>query len=294
MKSNKVFQFLIFLFLLILLLNSSYNYILNNFIIKTEILQETTYHKGYDTTAYIFYNEVLLKARNEGTFKPLVNEGDRIGRQQPLGQIGSRTHLSPISGIVSYKYDKLEEASDPFESSSFNLQAIKEFHSDFDNSDKDYYLEGEIVLKIRDNLAKAKIYLELPIDSFKEPIKEGEIIKLKLVNEEDPLRARVTNLKGLGQKAILLLEFIDSPEETSRFEEVKIITEEIKTYLVPQKALVKKNDSIGLYQVSKGLLIFKEINFLGQDEDHVFTDSFDRVTEIISNPRFAREGRYIR
>lgn len=294
MKANKVFQFVLFIFLLIFLLNSSYNFILNTFIIKTEILQETTYLKGYDTSAYIFFNERLVKANSDGIFKPSVIEGQRVGNKQVLGHLAGKEVLSSMSGVVSFKYDKLEEADNPFDSSTFNLEAIKEFNTDFDNSKKESYLQGEILLKITDNLVKGKIYLELPIDSFKEPIKEGEIIKFKFSDDENPLRGQVINLKGIGQKAILLLNFLDNPTNPKRVEEVKIITEEIKTYLIPQKAIVNKDGKTGVYQVSKGLIVFKEINSLEIEDGHIFTDSFTSASEIISNPRFVSEGRYIR
>lgn len=293
MKFNKLFQFILFVFLLIFLLNSSYNYILNTFIIKTEILQETTYLKGYDTSAYIFSKEGLVKANTDGVFKPGVSEGQRVGKKQVLGHLAGKEVLSPVSGIVSFKYDKLEEADNPFESSTFNLEAIKEFNTVFDNSNKESYLQGEILLKISDNLDKGKVYLELPITSFKEPIKEKDIIKLKFTDDDTPLKAQVTDLKGIGQNAILLLNFLDRPTNPARIEEVKIITDEIKTYLIPPKAIVDKDGRTGVYQVSKGMVVFKEINILEED-GYIFTDSFTSASEIISNPRFVSEGRYIR
>ncbi|MDD4343702.1 MAG: HlyD family efflux transporter periplasmic adaptor subunit [Eubacteriales bacterium] len=294
MKVNKVFQFVIFLFLLIFLVNSAYNYILNNFIIKTEVIKEGLLLKGYDTQAFIFGNETLIKAESNGPVTLLVTEGQRISKRYPIASSAGQNILSPVSGVVTFKYDKLEEYGDPFESTTFNFEEIKLNYSQEDSSAKKDFLKGDVILKIQDNLVKPKLYLELPISNFKEPLQINQVLSLKFPEEEKPLRLTITKLKGLGQNALIILEFLDMPEKYNRIQDVKIISEQIKTFMIPKKSLTTFNGKEGIYTVVKGLINFKEISIIGEEEEYYLTDSLSTTTEIVSNPRFASEGKYIR
>ncbi len=294
MKMNKVFQFLIFLFLLIFLVNSAYNYILNNFLIKTEVIKEGVLLKGYDTQGFIFGKETLITADSPGSFEILVTEGQRISKKYPVASTSGQNILSPSSGIVTFKYDNLEKYGDPFESTTFNFQEIKQNYMEKDSSNKKDFLEGDVILKIKDNLVKPKLYLELPIASFKEPLQLGQILTLKFPQEEITFRMTITKLKGLGQNALIVLEFLDMPKNYNRIQDIKIISEEIKTYMIPKKAITIYDGKEGIYTVTKGLINFEEISILGEEGDYLLTDSFSSSTEIVVTPRFASVGKYIR
>lgn len=294
MKLNKAIQFIIFVFLLIFLLNSGYNFVLNNFLIKTEIIKEGSLLKGYDTQGYIFAKETLIKADSDGPINILVIEGQRIGKGYPVAVKDGKNILSPVSGIVSFKYDTLEEVVDPYESSTFNFEDVKLNYTEYDNTGKNEFIKGDIVLKIQDNLDRPKLYFELPIANFKEPLQNGEVLSVKFPKEEETLKVKILKLKGLGQNALVVLEFLDKPEKYSRIQDVKIISEEIKTLLIPKKSLVVNNGKEGIYIVSKGLVTFKEVNIIGEEEQFLLTDSLKINTEIVLNPRFASEGQYLR
>ena len=294
MRLNKVLQFLIFLFLLIFLINSTYNFVLNKFLIKTEVINEGLLLKGYDTQGYIFGKETLIKADSDGIYTILVSEGQRIGKRHPIISKSGQNVLSPVSGIISFKYDNLEEAGDPFESSTFDFGKVKQSYSENDGSGKTEFNKGEVILKISDNLDKPKLYLELPITNFQEPLQNGDILSLKLTEEEKIVRARIAKLKGLGQNALLVLDFLDMPQKYNRIQDMKIISEEIKTYAIPKKAIINLENKTGIYSVEKGLINFKEINVIGEEDNFLLTDSLKTGTEVVLTPRFASPGRYIR
>ncbi len=294
MKINKVFQLIILLFLLIFLVNSAYNYILNNFLIKTEVIKEGVLLKGYDTQGYIFGKETLIKTGSEGPVNIMVTEGQRISKRYPVASAGGSNILSPISGIVTFKFDHLEEYGDPFESTTFNFEEIKLNYKEIDNSEKKDFIKGDVILKIKDNLVKPQMYLELPIASFKEPLQIGQILTLKLPQDEKTIKLSISKLKGLGQNALIVLEFLDMPEKYNRIQDVKIISEEIKTYMIPKKAVTINNGKEGIYRIVKGLITFQEINIIGEENEYFLTDSLNSTTEIVTNPKFAKEGKYIR
>lgn len=294
MKLNKVIQFIIFVFLLIFLVNSAYNYVLNNFIIKTEVLKEGSFLKGYNTQAYIFRSEAIIRADSSGSIKMLVSEGDRIGKNRPVASKNGKNILSPISGLVSFQYDKLENIADPYESSSFNFEEIKLNYAKYDVSGKSDFVKGDVIMKIQDNLDKPKLYLELAIATFKEPLQNGEVLSIKFPDDENIYKVKIVKLKGLGQNALIVLEFLDMPKNFNRIQDIKIISDEIKALLIPKKALKTNNEKEGIYVVTKGLVNFQEVNIIGEEESFFFTDSLSPNTEIILNPRFVKEGKYLR
>lgn len=294
MKLNRIFQILILFFLLFFLINSAYNYVLNNFLIKTEIIQESLFLKGYDTQGLIFAKEKLIKTDSDGPIKFLVSEGQRVSKLYPIAQRGGQNIVAPISGMVSFKYDGLEEIGDPFESTTFNFEEVKLNYSEIDNTGKNEFLRGDVILKIKDNLEKPKLYLELPITNFKEPLQVGQILSVKFPEEDGTLDVKIIKLKGIGQNALINLEFLNLPESYSRIQELKIVSEEIKTFLIPKKAMSVLNEKDGIYIVEKGIINFKEINIIGEDGDYFLADSLKTNTEIVLTPKFVSDGKYIR
>lgn len=294
MKLNRIFQILILFFLLFFLINSAYNYVLNNFLIKTEIIQESLFLKGYDTQGLIFAKEKLIKTDSDGPIKFLVSEGQRVSKLYPIAQRGGQNIVAPISGMVSFKYDGLEEIGDPFESTTFNFEEVKLNYSEIDSTGKNEFLRGDVILKIKDNLEKPKLYLELPITNFKEPLQVGQILSVKFPEEDGTLDVKIIKLKGIGQNALINLEFLNLPESYSRIQELKIVSEEIKTFLIPKKAMSVLNEKDGIYIVEKGIINFKEINIIGEDGDYFLADSLKTNTEIVLTPKFVSDGKYIR
>ncbi len=293
MKLNKIMQIIVFVFLLIFLINSAYNYVLNNFLIKTEVIKEGVLLKGYDTQGYIFGKESLIRADSDGPIKINVTEGQRVGKKHPVASKNGEYILSPTSGLVSFEYDMLESIIDPYENSNFNFEDVKLNYAKYEVTEKDNLIKGDVIMRIQDNLEQPKLYLELPITSFKEPLQNGQVLSVKFP-EEDVLKVKILKLKGLGQKALIVLEFLDMPKTYNRIQDLKIISEEIKTLLIPKESLTNVNGIEGIYTVTKGLVIFKELNIIGEEENYLLTDSLKPNTEIVLNPRFVSEGKYLR
>ena len=224
----------------------------------------------------------------------MVDEGQRIGKKFIVAKTAGISISSPSSGKVSYFIDGCELIGDPFERSDFSFVEVKAGYQEKNLKGQLEFQKNDILLKIVDNLEKPKIYLEVPLEIFSKPLQIGTILRIKFPEDDSIYSLKISKLKGIGKDAIMDLEFVNSPEKYSRIQELKIIFTEKEAVKIPRKSIIDKDGSLGIFSVEKGFVKFIGIEPLAEDEEYILTDSVAPLTEVIINPRFAKEGKYIR
>ncbi len=294
MRANKILQFTILFFLLFFLVSSLYNYTINNFILKTDIVQQEQLLIGYDTKGFLFKEEEYVKASEQGEFQVLVSSNQRVARKEPVAQRRNQILHTPISGMVSFLIDGHEKTGNPLDNAHFNFAEIKENYEVTDKKDQQIFEKDEVILKVINNLRRPSIYMETPLELMGEPLTIGMVLRVTFAGNEEAYRLRITNLKGIGQEAMITADFLQMPEDYERIQPLTIITEEKMVSKIPRKSLVRSEDGHGVYKVEKGFIRFHPIEIENEEGNYVLTESLDGIIEIIINPRFAKEGKFIR
>lgn len=294
MRLTKLIQLIMALFLIFFLASSVYHYVTNQWLIKTAIVREEVLQLGHQTFGFTHRREAVITAPFNGSFQVQAKEGQRIGRNVTL-VTGQGTRIaSPISGVVSYRIDGFETPGDLFARTDLDLEALREAYAINNQEGKDSFESGEPILKITDNLDRLRLYLEVPLSVFSEPLQTGGIINVVFPEDSRIYRLRITRLKGIGQDAIMDLQFVNEPDLYERFQPLTIIAEEKKGVLIPKKAVQQQEEAMGVFTVEKGFIRFRTFEIIGETEEAYLTNTLPPLTEIILTPGFAREGRYIR
>ena len=294
MKASKFLKIIILSILIFFLGSSLYNYTINTFLLKTKLPEEDILITGHQTTGLILREETLVKAPASGSYDIIVSEGQRVARNESLAIRMGQPVQSPASGLVSFIIDGFEEMDSSIDSLELDLSKGKEEYHTEKTTGNLVFDAKQPLMKVIDNLSKPKIYMEAPLALFEEPLKIGMVLRISFDDNSDIYRVRITDLKGIAQQAMILAEFVNYPKESQRFQPLTIITDEKKVSRIPAKSVVYTETGAGVFVVERGFIVFHEISLIKAKERDVYINSLEGITEIIINPRFAKEGRFIR
>lgn len=208
-------------------------------------------------------------------------------KEEILNKISDNTinYLSKESGVVSYNIDGLEEI--------YSIKKIYDFSYDDLNQEKldtkkiksgDTVKAGEPIFKIMDNL---NWYLALKIENIKdiEPLKEGDTVYVSFdSNDSKRVKGQILKINKNKSKASMIIKFdtFFSEYYNYRYVDVDIIKSKYEGLKVPNKSVVKKEGVKGVYiKDISGIVKFRPINILGQDDEFTIVDVGDKNKHIM-------------
>lgn len=208
-------------------------------------------------------------------------------KEEILNKISDNTtnYLSKESGVVSYSIDGLEEI--------YPIKKIYDFSYDDLNREKldtkkiksgDTVKAGEPIFKIMDNL---NWYLALKIENIKdiEPLKEGDTVYVSFdPNDNKRVKGQILKINKNKSKASMIIKFdtFFSEYYNYRYVDVDIIKSKYEGLKVPNKSIVKKEGIKGVYiKDIDGIVKFRPVNILGQDDEFTIVDVGDKNKHIM-------------
>lgn len=298
---------LIFFFVVIWFFGSSFLNFLISILIDTQLVEISVVEEKYPTKGYIIRDEITFSSPVTGRIIKKAQSGERVGIDMPIMEIeaSSGTFLqsgdpflikAPISGVVSYQTDGLEEIFRPNELQSLNMEKIEKLELEIvDNSKKDVVEKGKRFGKIVNNLEGMQIYIEFPLDIFNNPLQNGQELNLVFPEIDKEISVPIIDLKGIGNTAQVLVEL---PEIwysliNVRVQPVEIVLKRNQGIVLPKKALVVKANKTGVFWLRKGFVFWQPVNIISEDNENVVVGGLEPLTEVILNPGLVKEGQYV-
>ncbi|KJS84713.1 MAG: hypothetical protein JM58_10350 [Peptococcaceae bacterium BICA1-8] len=298
----------IFFFVIIWFVGSSLFGFIIGHLVDTQIIVESVIEKKYPTMGYIIRDEVTVSSPVTGRIISKVNTGERVGLDMPLfvveGTAGTALELgepitvnAPMAGVVTYVTDGLETIFWPNLLESLDMEKIEDLKADIiDNNKADVVEKGKRFCKIVNNLEGLQIYLEFPLDTFEEPLQEGQELNLFFPEINNEVKSVIIDLKGIANNAQVLVKL---PEVwysllNKRTQKVELIIEKRTGIILPKKVLViNNNDETGVYWLRKGFVFWQPVEIISEDGDNILIEGLEQFTEVILNPGLVKEGQHI-
>ena len=276
---------------------------LRSLIVKKETLHEDNYDQKFATTGYVVKEEIILKAPVNGRISAIAPEGKKIKKGAEAFKIKANSDEKEYS-VTAEKSGIFFQSVDGYESflRYGEAETIGFFFSlpntiEDQLNKSDYYQAGDNVGKIVNNLKAMQLLVKVPssyLETSELKIGSNLIFIIKELTRE--ISFKLIDYLDKQEEIVLLLQTEDVREFlTGRREvEVEFISARRKGMLVSQKSLVVKEEKTGLYILNKGIVVWREVEIIEElDEDFVLIEPLPVFTEIISNPKFTKEGRFV-
>lgn len=179
-------------------------------------------------------------------------------------------------GIISYVIDGYEEIYIPkdFENYTYDSLVTKKIER---SEIKPDVTADEPIYKVIDNF---EWYMALKIEDLKqvEGFEVGSIIKIEIEGDKQELKGKIVAINPSKNKGVIVVKLTTFLHDlyNIRFPKVDIIKYKKEGYKIPTKSIVDKDSVKGVYIKDKsGIVKFRPIIVLGEEDNHTFVDTGD-------------------
>ena len=195
-------------------------------------------------------------------------------REELLNNINNNNiiYKSEMAGILSYKIDNYEKVYIPKELENYTYENLR-LPENLDNeSEKDF--NG---FKIIDNF---EWYVALKIDNLDnmKEYSEGDSILLKFEDSSEEVPGRVIKINKSKENMSIIVRVTTSLGKyyDERFPQVSIIMEKQNVYKLPTRALVSRDDQVGVYiKEFNGIVRFRPLSIVEKDKEYTYVSIGD-------------------
>ena len=233
---------------------------------------------------YLLKEQLALydeKAKDVSFSNTLAGQGleNLKSKKEVISKEISSNHMKYYSehgGIISYIIDGYEETYLPKEFENYTYDKLNSTKIKKNDVKTDIDV-GQPMYKIIDNF---EWYLAIKIEDIKE-IKDFEVgdnVQIQMKKDSKELKGRITAINNSGKKAVMVVRFTTMLHDyyDIRFPEVDIIQSKEEGYRIPTKAIIDKDNLQGVYIKDKsGIVKFRPINIIGQDNNYTYVDMGD-------------------
>ncbi len=270
-----------------------------------EQIRQGVIQTSVKASGVIVRNERVVPAPRTGRLKVLVPEGQRVRVGETVAKVvvpslDSKTGetlfniTAPQAGIVSYYLDGLEELYSPKNLKELDLNKVETIKSEprqvLPGSEVE---EGRPVLKIINNLEPIHIIAEIADGQKLSEKSEKKAFLLSFGSAEGKTSAAhllARNFRGKANQILLRLADYNESLATPRRFDFDLITERFAGYVVPAKAIVRKEGKDGIYIVYKERVRWKKVDISGMAEEKVVISGVTPDIKVILNPEYVKEG----
>jgi putative membrane fusion protein len=282
---------------LVLLLLGSLGWVYRSSILtgslKVELAKQGSIEHIQTVSAVFANEEVPIKAPAAGKPEFIGQEGQRFRRgdqvavMRPEGVDLAQKDpkagvpvLAPIGGILSYGADGLESVLSPDNLLTMDLSKVLE-QSAFAKDGEGVVQNGGLIGKITNNLRPTVAVIKIA------PTEENKLGKtLKFTINGYGYSAKVVRL--LEYPPGLVVQFNQYVEGTAkqRLQEISWISRPaVEGVILPKSTLWNKGEEQGVYVVQGGVIQFRKVKILDENEKEVCIEGLPHGIPVIINPR---------
>lgn len=287
---------------LVLLLLGSLGWVYRSSILtgslKVELAKQGSIEHIQTLSAVFANEEVPIKAPAAGKPDFMGKEGQRFRRgdqvavMRPegvdLAQKGSKAGvpvLAPAGGILSYGADGLESILSPDNLLTMDISKVLE-QSTATKEGEGAVQNGGVIGKITNNLRPTVAVIKIA------PTEENKLGKsLKFTINGYGYSAKVVRL--LEDPPGLIVQFNQYVEGSAkqRIQEISWISRPaVEGVILPKSTLWNKGEEQGVYVVQGGVIQFRKVKVLDEDEKVVCIEGLPHGIPVIINPRSGLDG----
>jgi hypothetical protein len=273
----------------------------------TPVLREETVRGDF----VLLRPETVVTAPYRGLRVKTLTEGSRVSKGAAAARLvyyeGSSLEeqkemelAAPEPGILSFVQDGLELTYDFSRPLDFDFGKIMIFYQKKDKNtsqkaeNQDIIVEaGEMAFKVIDNLSPAYICLETDRTDLPVPVMGAE---LALRLEGFPERTvEVANIQMEQDRVFYLLTIPSGTEfPEGRAYPGELVFESVEETALPKDVIVTREEQPGIYILKDGLIQWKPVYIIKQQDDQVVIDSLEEKTWVVFDPHWVWEGMQLR
>lgn len=245
----------------------------------------------------VFANEeTLLEAETSGNLTVAAEKGQRVRKGEVVlkitpsagltnSQKGEAALPAPCGGLFWPVIDGVETIYTPDHFLNMDLAQLLGEKA-IDRQPGSEVQAGEIIGKIVNNLAPTVAFVEV---SALESIVIGKTIQLELDDKVYSVKVLRKSESPLGV-VVQFSSFLDQ-SLAGRNQELTWLTEPSKKgVIIPRSALWLKGEEQGVLAVNDGIISFRKVIVLDQNEQELCLDNFPVGMLVVTNPREGMEG----
>lgn len=266
--------------------------------LKVELAKQGSIEHIQTLSAVFANEEVPIKAPAAGKPEFIGKEGqrfrkgDQVAVMRPegvaLGQNGARADvpvLAPMGGILSYGADGLESILSPDNLLTMDLSKVLE-QSGTSKDGEGAVQNGGVIGKITNNLRPTVAVIKIASTA---EYKLGKTLKFTINGYG--YSAKVVRL--LDNPPGIVVQFNQYVEGTAkqRMQEISWTSRPaVDGVILPKSTLWNKGEEQGVYVVQGGVIQFRKVKVLDENEQEVCIEGLPHGIPVIINPRSGLEG----
>ena len=267
--------------------------------IKFEIAQTGTINHERKVAAIFANQELPLSAPFSGSVQFMGEDGQRfrcgevVGTLQTEGAASgtkpenaqNHTILATMGGLFFHQTDGLETIMTPENLTSMDLSRLLFQTANVKISGANVQT-GEFVGKIVNNLIPTQAFLEM---TSIEGLIVGKTIRLTVGEQTVSAKILRKSEKPMGV-VVMFPHYIDGSATKRRQEVTWIYQSPTSGVLVPKSALWTQGEELGVFLWKEGVVHFKVVKVLDQDNIHACIENLTSGIPIVITPRNGLEG----
>ncbi|MDD2234966.1 MAG: HlyD family efflux transporter periplasmic adaptor subunit [Desulfitobacteriaceae bacterium] len=241
---------------------------------------------------YVIYSKVAGKVEFLGTDGQRFRRGDIVAKVRPEGAApgtmnGSQSDvalIAPDGGLLFRKIDGYETFLTAENLRGTNLAELLSEKAIVRETDP--VQPGGAAGKIVNNLVPTEAFIEMPsLDNL-------VIGKSLRFNITDQLQTAKIILKSENPLGIVVQfnQFVDGSVQNRRQEIVWVSQPSVKGVIIPKSSLWFHGEEQGVYVINEGVIQYRKVNILDQDETQVCIEGLAPGMLVVTNPGKGIEG----
>ncbi|WP_242832394.1 HlyD family efflux transporter periplasmic adaptor subunit [Desulfosporosinus orientis] len=232
--------------------------------------------------------ELLVISPLSGNVEYLGEDGQRVRRGDPIAavqSVQSQTIAAAMSGLFIHKSDGLEPIITSENLLTMDLTKLLSQSANVKVSG-DTVQTGDALGKIVNNLVPTVAFLEMPtVDG----LIVGKTLRLKI--GEQTLTAKIMRKSEEPRGVVAQFSnYVDGTAEQRRQEVTWIYRSPTSGVLIPKSALWTKGEELGVFLWSEGVVQFKKVKVLDENEDKACIEDLPNGIPVVITPRDGLEG----
>lgn len=265
-------------------------------LVRTVVSDEGVLEEAITASGVIVRDERLVSAPVTGTLRWVVVEGERlaVGRTVAvltMSENTAREVTTPAPGLVILHLDGLEGVLQPQSLAEVDVEPTRKLSLKTQEfTDGDLVQQGSILFKVVNNFHWYFVAQLSPGDVTALDGSKSFLMRFSFMPVQEVWgKVEMIQKDDKPTVAFVMQDQIDGCF-TERFAEADIIVRSTRGIVLPVSALVKRGDEIGVYTLEKSVVRYRAVDVLELSEKKVVIDGLRKGLQVITNPKWVREG----
>ena len=271
-----------------------------DFFVQSEEVHYKTMERVESGYGVMIAEEHVIYAAVDGNVEPVVAEGERVRKGNPVFRIGDEYQYTNYAGRVSYQLDELENVTDIGIVAEMDLKNSYNAQQKKKNQKPVVLTTGDPCAKVQETMGGFTFYVLVPNTNQTAEIGIGQTISVRLLDIDYLLKGEIVEVLNTadGKRCMkLAVANADDAVFRQRIYQLELPYESERVLAIPERALARKRGVDGVYYLHKGFVFWKEVTVSERwlDQGVLTIDAgLDEGDVVVTTPRMVKEGENIK